>query len=238
MRGKGVVHVFVPEKLGITPAHAGKRIRSRLPDPVGGDHPRMCGEKQALLCTWMFLQGSPPHVRGKVSSKQPDAHIPGITPACAGKRRRYPSCCWCRGHPPRMCGEKCVCGCLRTLLLGSPPHVRGKARGTSFLDVLCGITPACAGKRVRGIPRTYNERDHPRMCGEKFVIRHGSVKLPGSPPHVRGKEAAPIEEAINARITPACAGKSSAPLHSVPQRGDHPRMCGEKLHWDFTRNLG
>ena len=45
MRGK--VHKEVGNKLrlGITPACAGKRIRSRLPDPVGGDHPRMCGEK-------------------------------------------------------------------------------------------------------------------------------------------------------------------------------------------------
>ena len=45
MRGKGVVHVFVPEKFGITPAYAGKsHCRSRT-SPDRWDHPRVCGEK-------------------------------------------------------------------------------------------------------------------------------------------------------------------------------------------------
>ena len=66
MRGKGIVNVFVSEKLRITPACAGKswsnalpcsrredhppHVRGkacrRSPQPSGcGDHPRMCGEK-------------------------------------------------------------------------------------------------------------------------------------------------------------------------------------------------
>ena len=48
VRGKGIVHVFVPEKLGITPAYAGKSaLRLTAKDP-SGDHPRMCGEKSKI----------------------------------------------------------------------------------------------------------------------------------------------------------------------------------------------
>ena len=45
VRGKGVVHVFVPEKLGITPAYAGKSSGSGQQRAGSRDHPRTCGEK-------------------------------------------------------------------------------------------------------------------------------------------------------------------------------------------------
>ena len=66
MRGKGVVHVFVPEKLGITPAHAGKRLYYSCALATLEDHPRMCGEKPFMVWLWVSMLGSPPHVRGKV----------------------------------------------------------------------------------------------------------------------------------------------------------------------------
>ena len=34
---------------------------------------------------------------------------------------------------------------------------------------------------------------------------------------------------LAAGITPACAGKSSLPTHTVCALWDHPRVCGEKL---------
>ena len=65
MRGKGIVYVFVPEKLGITPACAGKRRVVPDCNAVRWDHPRVCGEK--FNCNPGSPQhwGSPPRMRGK-----------------------------------------------------------------------------------------------------------------------------------------------------------------------------
>ena len=51
----------------------------------------------------------------------------------------------------------------------------------------------------------------------------------GSPPPMRGKALLPAELEARARITPAHAGKSSAPVPRPAGREDHPRPCGEKL---------
>ena len=45
MRGKGLLQVFIPEPLRITPACAGKSAHSDGPGWHSRDHPRVCGEK-------------------------------------------------------------------------------------------------------------------------------------------------------------------------------------------------
>ena len=58
----------------------------------------------------------------------------------------------------------------------------------------------------------------------------------GSPPHARGRRERPVNAGVHARITPACAGKTS---HSVPiSRGsrDHPRMRGEDQYAGVPAN--
>ena len=110
------------------------------------------------------------------------------------------------------------------------------------------IGPACAGKRscpyavscnARDHPRMCGEKgrggrggrgswDHPRMCGEKTASECRLKPAPGSPPHVRGKDAKTARAVTRAGITPACAGKRLAsPARCLALR-DHPRMCGEK----------
>ena len=66
----------------------------------------MCGEKSALLLIRPLTRGSPPHVRGKAKQNNRRNNQPGITPACAGKRK-YPVMddSFIEDHP-RMCGEK------------------------------------------------------------------------------------------------------------------------------------
>ena len=58
-------------------------------------------------------------------------------------------------------------------------------------------------------------KDHPRVCGEKFVVVVVSVPLFG--------------------ITPACAGKRVYGNGILLTFKDHPRVCGEKLIWEFFR---
>ena len=55
-------------------------------------------------------------------------------------------------------------------------------------------------------------QDHPRVCGEKFVMLVMPLSATGSPPRVRGKARCDIEGLEGRRITPACAGKSRPPV--------------------------
>ena len=87
-----------------------------------------------------------------------------------------------------MCGEKFdgIIDFIRGV--GSPPRVRGKVSSGNSKAPIHGITPACAGKSYYTEVRHLHEKDHPRVCGEKFQsISRGLVKR-GSPPRVRGKD--------------------------------------------------
>ena len=90
------------------------------------------------------------------------------------------------------------------------------------------ITPACAGKSSGLMQRCGTNGDHPRMCGEKPCLAFSFPKSIGSPPHVRGKDPAPVTSVEDIRITPACAGKSRIAAKLLGRCEDHPRMCGEK----------
>ncbi len=69
-----------------------------------------------------------------------------VTPACAGKsEKQVPFLPPYQDHP-RVCGEKKKLSPNFTVYEGSPPRVRGKARGAGVGYMVCGITPACAGK--------------------------------------------------------------------------------------------
>ena len=167
MRGKVLFRSFIVQPFGITPAYAGKRSAASRPAAAARDHPRVCGEKQALLCTWMFLQGSPPHVRGKAQDLTDRQPVCWITPACAGKRRcKAAFCAWFWDHP-RMCGEKASHSATLFGVGGSPPHVRGKVGRTLYLVAGERITPAYAGKSFLQRTAQCRCQDHPRVCGEK-----------------------------------------------------------------------
>ena len=66
-----------------------------------------------------------------------------------------------------MCGEKKRTLTDKELAEGSPPHVRGKDTVYRHRTSSTRITPACAGKSVRGEVKAPVRGDHPRMCGEK-----------------------------------------------------------------------
>ena len=71
-----------------------------------------------------------------------------------------------------------------------------------------GITPACAGRsRGNGRPPCL-VADHPRVCGEKVDCVRAESIAAGSPPRVRGEAHVTQITLEQARITPACAGRS------------------------------
>ena len=75
------------EHLGrrITPAHAGKTSKRRLPLCRRSDHPRACGENREAMKELGIEVGSPPRMRGKLPGQEKVDFRPRITPAHAGK---------------------------------------------------------------------------------------------------------------------------------------------------------
>ena len=213
---------------GITPACAGKRFSLSRRTAPDRDHPRVCGEKIIIVLTVRCILGSPPRVRGKVVMYRLVLHGFGITPACAGKSpfEAYSS------RPfwdhPRVCGEKETRFLTTRFGAGSPPRVRGKVNSRNFFSFSRGITPACAGKSICLCISSICLWDHPRVCGEKEDDDEHDFALWGSPPRVRGKAERRSKKAVDAGITPACAGKSRQTPWPSHRSRDHPRVCGEK----------
>ena len=172
-----------------------------------------------------------------------------ITPAYAGKSdNKVGEIAEWEDHP-RLCGEKDSPLLNSTLILGSPPPMRGKDREPADTGCTDGITPAYAGKSSYTTAAESEEnritpayagksmelssnimvsKDHPRLCGEKknglSIILWGT----GSPPPMRGKGQTSTVFVESEGITPAYAGKSSRIANIRAASEDNPRLCGEK----------
>ena len=188
MRGKPSFAAASPSVTRITPAGAGKTEYYAFPDEETGDHPRRCGENDAVGVARAFQ--------------------PGITPAGAGKTPMTNLCRSTRQDHPRRCGENYLRKAGRGCAEGSPPQVRGKLSPYSLDRTAIWITPAGAGKTFTALGEYRDRQDHPRRCGENKTIRRRCRPLPGSPPQVRGKQPCQQGGVCRGGITPAGAGKT------------------------------
>ena len=213
---------------GITPAYAGKSQTEFCGTTSKRDHPRVCGEKFAHVSVPNRVVGSPPRMRGKVLFVLEKAVIIGITPAYAGKRDNERLLGADGMDHPRVCGEKWPRYRHHPRAVGSPPRMRGKVNHIRQRQTYPGITPAYAGKRNWQSSTMKTEKDHPRVCGEKFGFDSAVRIACGSPPRMRGKVYGSPDKNRRNGITPAYAGKSFADCKPFPTREDHPRVCGEK----------
>ena len=109
-----------------------------------------------------------------------------------------------------MRGEDSFRDSLTDTPAGSPPHARGRLDPPSLFSSDDGITPACAGKTRIEFDVAGVHADHPRMRGEDTSATRTKYPENGSPPHARGRRHRLGDEIVNAGITPACAGKTSA----------------------------
>ena len=154
-------------------------------------------------------------MRGKAFPGRLQDSFPGITPAYAGKRSAW-SCqlTHTRDHP-RVCGEKGNPPEGGTPATGSPPRMRGKVSQCPASRAGPGITPAYAGKRFCYGWQKPLSGDHPRVCGEKVLLRLAKAPLWGSPPRMRGKAPDVANHVEKTGITPAYAGKRLKRSHSI-----------------------
>ena len=228
VRGKDFCRLYACQRVGITPACAGKSFPAPRSALSEWDHPRVCGEKLTSFLSVIIPKGSPPRVRGKVARASAATTARGITPACAGKSAPWAKQKGGVGDHPRVCGEKAFHLIFPPLSWGSPPRVRGKVFSPALWMPLpkdhprvCGeklsgatrkfmrtrITPACAGKSASLMYFRAPGSDHPRVCGEKRYGACVGKRNVGSPPRVRGKGFLAMATGCATRITPACAGK-------------------------------
>ena len=208
MRGTAAKPQPRKPQVGITPACAGNRIQPPQQVQHLGDHPRVCGEQPLTTIASSHEIGSPPRVRGTAALPVLELGQHRITPACAGNSSFSFSLAAFDWDHPRVCGEQPFHAPSPTQTAGSPPRVRGTDRCFFSYAYSRGITPACAGNSVKGLPALGGLQDHPRVCGEQsfFNILHNNRI--GSPPRVRGTGPTlpPLLETKG--ITPACAGNS------------------------------
>ena len=108
--------------------------------------------------------------------------------------------------------------------------MRGKVIYRLTYLIAMGITPAHAGKSFRTTIRAEFCQDHPRTCGEKFVLCLHRNQMLGSPPHMRGKGQQGLFVFLFQRITPAHAGKSLRGMESGRVLiGSPPHMRGKGI---------
>ena len=118
--------------------------------------------------------------------------------------------------------------------------MRGTASVIAVEIVVSGITPAGAGNRNLTNSSTKRTWDHPRGCGEQYLVLKRRFYGRGSPPRVRGTGSIHSIGSDAPRITPAGAGNRKRIRLPHCTEGDHPRGCGEQRcrHTTPSRSSG
>ena len=129
---------------------------------------------------------------------------------------------------PRRCGENSRSFFASTVILGSPPQVRGKPGYNLLAESAFRITPAGAGKTAAVKLKACIQQDHPRRCGENASRSAAAQSRAGSPPQVRGKLTPAAVDQYGNGITPAGAGKTDFFVKShVIVEGSPPQVRGK-----------
>ena len=170
------------ERVGITPAYAGKSGSWSSWSTLLWDHPRVCGEKPDRILWEHWKEGSPPRMRGKALAFRSYSLAVRITPAYAGKSNRGAAVRPYIQDHPRVCGEKA----LQTVA----DHAVDR------------ITPAYAGKRLKRSRSTVSPVAivplFPSVCN-KPVVSDGSPAVRDAPFFLPAENAVPASPACNLR---------------------------------------
>ena len=116
--------------------------------------------------------------------------------------------------------------------------MRGKLNRITEIAMAGRITPADAGKTKRLMVDSFGDMDHPRGCGENYLVMSLVDITIGSPPRMRGKRRTCPAAWAQRRITPADAGKTQYRSLSRISAEDPPRGCGENLPASYRQAAG
>ena len=235
VRGKSEHLEGADQRGRLIPARAGKTSAAWAVDRSPGAHPRACGENQDPSPGAPGARGSSPRVRGKPGPGPRQGEHRGLIPARAGKTARFCEVVDGRSAHPRACGENHASAAAWPAWRGSSPRVRGKRSTCSCPPAGRGLIPARAGKTPASPSAAWRRSAHPRACGENRPRDSHGGHYCGSSPRVRGKHVEAALAAPRARLIPARAGKTSAPVRSMTSARAHPRACGEN-HRRAARN--
>ena len=151
--------------------------------------------------------GSPPHTRGRFWYSPLGGSAERFTPAYAGKIIRDAENVVNLEVHPRIRGEDADFPSTWLVMLGSPPHTRGRFSITSALKCTIRFTPAYAGKITDEDNAASSSQVHPRIRGEDFCAVSFAI--------------------VHPRFTPAYAGKIRGRGSRLYPLRVHPRIRGE-----------
>ena len=212
---------------GIIPAYAGNTLPFHPSRRRARDHPRVCGEHEAINSADALKKGSSPRMRGTLDRDIGIIASRGIIPAYAGNtehaaHQRHQL----RDHP-RVCGEHVSVGFVSSVKSGSSPRMRGTPQSTVNNAIQGGIIPAYAGNTTcHQSPQPWR-RDHPRVCGEHPTATRPRSRATGSSPRMRGTQSITQSMGASYGIIPAYAGNTRRSPFPSRLPWDHPRVCGE-----------
>lgn len=86
--------------------------------------------------------------------------------------------------------------------------MRGTPKGAATAQGGHEIIPAYAGNTEAARNRCADSGDHPRVCGEHYLLSIVLTVISGSSPRMRGTHTAPLHTRGNAGIIPAYAGNT------------------------------
>ena len=191
-------------------------------------HPRVCGERATRPRGQVLAFGSSPRVRGTVEQPETDAPKVRFIPACAGNGQIVGRGTRVHEVHPRVCGERRSIRLARRATGGSSPRVRGTVPRLGRGRLCRRFIPACAGNGWNPNWHSPTFPVHPRVCGERSMMRDTWSIHVGSSPRVRGTVRHLNPPRLTDRFIPACAGNGGPATTTSPRRTVHPRVCGER----------
>ena len=131
-----------------------------------------------------------------------------------------------------MRGERLCVSDVASTLIGSSPHARGTLEEQFVIWRPIRFIPACAGNAGTRSTARGAASVHPRMRGERDIVRAHVNSANGSSPHARGTRVVGMGLDQGDRFIPACAGNAKATIVRRISGRVHPRMRGERdTHW-------
>ena len=217
---------------GSIPACAGEPWRGGWLRKALTVYPRVCGGTRKNMLRNAADEGLSPRVRGNRHARHRVTVLSGSIPACAGEPGGAGAEGGERGVYPRVCGGTTALSPYSPSIEGLSPRVRGNpGRGRETARGR-GSIPACAGEPMYAIWRCMPERVYPRVCGGTFDAALEYLEDRGLSPRVRGNLVGIVEQRIDNRSIPACAGEPSQSAGTQPSSSVYPRVCGgTDLYW-------